>query len=406
MNKRKSWLNRTVFGAGLTSALGDFCYETATVMLPGFLAVLGLPASALGLIEGIADSISAFTKILSGRLASRIRHRKFIVLLGYALTPLGQLLIAFANGWSLILAGRGLSWFGKGLRGPIRDTIVIQAINTDDKGRVFGFHRAADTIGAVVGPLLGVWLLGWAQGIHQTNAAEAFRLVFWLSLIPGVLAVLAFACLVQEDHKIHASQASIKTVFSEMSTRFKKFLASIGLFGAGDFSHALLILAATTQLSMRFDAIKAAQIAGSLYVLRNVIQVMLSYPVGVFADRYGHSKLLVTGYFLGAITSLGIAFNFFTGTTNLYFIGTTFILAGLYTAIEETLEPTLASEMLRKEHVADGYGVMGAVNGLTKLISSAMVGLVWTYLSPALAFSIAATLMFAGTFSLHRLVKH
>ncbi|WP_411899176.1 MFS transporter [Salmonella enterica] len=113
----KRWLNRTVAGAGITSSLGDFCYETTTVILPGFLAVLGIPAAVLGLIEGIADAIAAFTKMVSGYIADKLGHRKLFVMVGYGLTPLGQVLIALAAGWPLLLLGRIVSWFGKGLRG-------------------------------------------------------------------------------------------------------------------------------------------------------------------------------------------------------------------------------------------------------------------------------------------------
>jgi MFS family permease len=141
----KGWFNRTVVGVGSTSGLGDFCYETTTVILPGFLAVLGIPAAALGIIEGIADAVASFTKMLSGCIADKLGHRKLLVLIGYGLTPLGQVLIALAAGWPLLLLGRLISWFGKGLRGPLRDAIVIQAISPETRGRAFGFRRTVDT---------------------------------------------------------------------------------------------------------------------------------------------------------------------------------------------------------------------------------------------------------------------
>ncbi|MCU0603303.1 MAG: MFS transporter, partial [Desulfobacterales bacterium] len=169
--KPKTWLNRTVAGAGLTSALGDFCYETTTVILPGFLAVLGIPAAVLGIIEGVADAVASFTKMISGYIAGKLGHRKLLVVVGYGLTPFGQVLIAMATGWPLLLAGRVVSWFGKGLRGPLRDAIVTQAIGPETRGRAFGFHRAMDTVGAVAGPLLGVALLGWAQGLSWEDPA-------------------------------------------------------------------------------------------------------------------------------------------------------------------------------------------------------------------------------------------
>lgn len=202
------WLNRTVAGAGLTSALGDFCYETTTVILPGFLAVLGIPAAVLGIVEGVADAVASSTKMVSGYVADKLGHRKLLVLVGYGLTPFGQVLIALAAGWPLLLLGRVVSWFGKGLRGPLRDAIVIQAVSAQTRGRAFGFHRAMDTVGAVVGPLLGVGLLGWAQTWHWDDAAGPFRLVLWLSVIPGVLAVLAFLTLVQDPQ--HSPNPALK----------------------------------------------------------------------------------------------------------------------------------------------------------------------------------------------------
>ncbi|MGX0137871.1 MFS transporter, partial [Cupriavidus metallidurans] len=136
---QREWLNRTVVGAGLTSALGDFCYETTTVILPGFLAILGIPAAVLGLIEGLADAVASFTKMISGYVADKLGHRKLLVLVGYALTPAGQIAIALATAWPMLLVGRIISWFGKGLRGPLRDAIVIQAIPPRARGRAFGF---------------------------------------------------------------------------------------------------------------------------------------------------------------------------------------------------------------------------------------------------------------------------
>lgn len=154
-------------GAGLTSALGDFCYETTTVILPGFVAVLGIPAAVLGAIEGIADATASFTKMGSGYIADKLGHRKLLVVLGYGLTPLGQGLIALAVGWPLVLLGRVVSWFGKGLRSPLRDAIVTQAISPATRGRAFGFHRAMDTVGAVVGPLLACCWGGHKRGIGR-----------------------------------------------------------------------------------------------------------------------------------------------------------------------------------------------------------------------------------------------
>lgn len=400
--RREGWLNSTVTGAGLTSALGDFCYETTTVILPGFLAVLGVPAAALGIIEGVADAVASFTKMVAGYIADKFGHRKLLVLVGYGLTPLGQALIALALGWPLILLGRIVSWFGKGLRGPLRDAIMLQAITPETRGRAFGFHRATDTIGAVLGPLLGVALLGWAQDLPWTDAAGPFRLVFWLTLIPGFLAVLAFLTLVRDpEHSPNPSLQFLSTL-RDLPTRFKRYLAAVGIFGIGDFSHSLLILAATQLLTPSLGVVRAAQVAGVLYVWRNVVQVVASYPIGVAADRYGHRPVLILGYVLGVVTALLTALAFALNADQFVILGAIFFVAGLYVAVQEALESTVTAEMVSQDTLATSYGALGTVNGAAKFVSSAAVGVLWTAVSPIFSFGIAAVLMAAGTLALVR----
>jgi MFS family permease len=399
----KRWFNRTVAGAGLTSALGDFCYETTTVILPGFLAVLGVPAAVLGIIEGIADAVASFTKMFSGYFADKFGHRKALVLIGYGLTPLGQALLAISLGWPLILLGRMVSWFGKGLRGPLRDAIIAQAITPETRGRAFGFHRAMDTVGAIFGPLLGIALLGWAQGFGWDDpAAAAFRMVFWLTLIPGLLAVLAFLTLVCDPE--HSPNPALKlfSTLKGLPARFKRYLGAVGIFAAGDFSHSLLILAATTLLTPSMGVIQAAQVAGLLYVWRNIVQVVTSYPVGVLADTLGPQRVLIAGYALGVLTAVLMAAAFVVGTESLWLLGLIFFIAGLYVAVQEALESTVTAGMVSQDTLATSYGELGTVNGTGKLISSSAVGILWTLASPIAAFGLAAALMAAGTLALLR----
>ena len=396
------WLNRTVVGAGVTSALGDFCYETTTVLLPGFLAVLGIPAAALGFIEGSADAVASFTKMVSGYIAEKLGHRKLLVLVGYALTPVGQVLIALALGWPLLLAGRLASWFGKGLRGPLRDAIVVQAVSPETRGRAFGFHRATDTIGAVAGPLLGVALLGWAQHLRGNDPAWPFRVVLWLSIIPGTLAVLAFLTLVKDPQQSPNPALKFFGSLRGLPVRFKRYLGAVGIFGVGDFSHSLLILATTTLLAPSMGVVHAAQVAGLMYVGRNLVQVLLSYPIGVLADRVGHLPVLVAGYALGALTAALTALAFWFAVDSVVLLGGIFLVAGLYVAVQEALEPTLTAEMVHADALAISYGALGTVNGAAKFVSSATVGLIWTLVSPVFGFALAALLMFAGTVALGR----
>jgi MFS family permease len=398
----QGWLNQTVVGTGITSALGDFCYETTTVILPGFLAVLGLPPAVLGIIEGIADAVASFTKMISGYIADKLGHRKLLVIVGYSLTPIGQMMIALAGGWPLILSGRIVSWFGKGLRGPLRDAIVIQAVSPETRGRAFGFHRAMDTIGAVLGPLLGVALLGWAQSWNGHNASFSFRFVLWLSVIPGLLAVLSFFIMVQDPE--HSPNPALKFFHSlrGLPLRFKRYLAVVGIFGIGDFSHSLLILAATQLLTASMGVVHAAQVAGLLYVWRNIVQVAVSFPVGVLADRFGHLPTLVIGYVLGTLTAILTALAFLLHIESVTLLSVIFLVAGLYMAVQEALESTVTAEMVNKDTLALSIGALGTVNGAAKFVSSTVVGVLWTVVSPVFSFSLAAVLMAAGTYALVR----
>jgi MFS family permease len=362
----------------VTSALGDFSYETTTVILPGFLAVLGVPAAALGLIEGAADALASFTKMIAGYIADKLGHRKALVVVGYALTPIGQALIALAGGWPLILLGRLVSWFGKGMRGPLRDAIVSQAISPETRGRAFGFHRAMDTVGAVFGPLLGVGLLGWAQQWRWQDQTGPFRMVFWLTLVPGALASLAFLFLVKDPRQAPNPALKFFSTLRGLPVRFKRYLGAVGIFGLGDFSHSLLILAATQLLTQEWGVVRAAQIAGLLYVGRNVVQVLASYPVGMLADRVGAQRVLVGGYVLGVLMAVLTVLPFLLGTASLVPLGAIFLLAGLYMAVQEALEATVTAELVSPEVRTMSYGALGTVNGVAKFASSAAVGMLWT----------------------------
>ena len=399
------WLNRTVLGVGITSALGDIAHESATVVLPGFMAVLGIPAAALGAIEGFADAVSSFTKLGAGYLSDRLGHRKPIVVLGYALTAVAQGLFALASGWGFILLGRTLAWLGRGIRGPIRDAILAESITKEAQGRAFGFHRAADTLGSVIGPLLGVGFLTLFQGMSFHDSAAPFRLVFWITLIPGFLSVLSFGFLVKDGDRAPNSRLRFWATVRDLPTGFRRYLIAVGIFGVGDFAHTLLILAATQILTPRMGVVRAAQFAAMLYVLRNVVYTAASFPIGALADRIGHRRILVVGYLVGAIMAGGLAAAFFFHSQSLLLLVAVFVLAGFYIAVQDTLEATLTS-ILTEEHLrGTAYGALGTVNGVGDFFSSTMVGAMWTLVGPEFGFGIAALLMAAGTFFMARRVR-
>ena len=402
---RPVWLNRTVIGAGITSALGDVTHESASVILPGFLAVMGIPAAALGAIEGSADALSSFSKLGAGYVADRLGHRKTLVTIGYALTTLMLVFFALATGWVMVLVGRIVGWLGRGIRGPLRDAIMAQAITSETRGRAFGFHRAADSLGAVAGPLLGVVLLSLTDDLHLNDATSSFRVVFWLMLIPGIASVLSFAILVIDEGSSPNPALRFWSTLRALPRDFRRYLGAVGIFGMGDFAPTLLILGATELLTPRLGVVHAAQVAGMLYVGRNVVQTLASFPIGALADKFGHRHVLVCGYALGVATAALMAVAFALHLDSVVVLGSIFALAGLYIAVEEALEASLTASYVEADVRGTSYGALGSVNGIGDFVSSVFVGYLWTAVSPVAGFGLAAAVMAIGTAAMATLAK-
>jgi MFS family permease len=392
--KKTGWLNRNVAGMAITSFLSDASHEMVTAVLPGFLNTIGVAAAALGWIEGASDAISSSVKLAAGWYSDRLGHRKTIVALGYFLTGSALSLFALAVSWPLVLIGRIVSWFGRGIRSPLRDAMLAESVDPAVRGKAFGLHRAGDTVGAVVGPLIGVMLLSL---LPAPEPSAPFRTIFVLSLIPGLAAVVAFVSMVRETRRPRNEQLQFWQSLRDLPGSYKRFLTGVGLFGMGDFSHTLLILAATQLLTPRYGPVAAAQVAALLYAVRNVLYAGASFPVGVIADRIPSQKLLALGYFLGGLTSVGIAVLFVAATSKLAALAAVFALAGVYIAMEDALEGMIPADLVSLPLRGTAYGLMGTVNGAGDLVASVLVGTLWTAVSPVAAFLCAAALMWSGT---------
>lgn len=395
------WLNRNVLGMGLTSLLSDAGHEMATAVLPGFLAVLGVSAAALGAIEGVADSVSSFAKLGAGWFSDRLGHRKSITVGGYFLTGVSKSLFAFAYGWPLVLLGRTLGWFGRGVRGPLRDAMLASSVPSEARGKAFGFHRAGDTLGAIIGPLLAVGLLAYLHH-RSSDPSVPFRLVFLLTLIPGLGSGAAFAILVREKRSAPSDLKLWRTV-KALPHSFRRYLWGVGVFGMGDFARTLMILAATLVLTPVRGVGHAAQIAGLLYVGHNVSYAAFSYPVGALSDRLGRRGMLALGYLAGALVSLGFFSAFFWQLDAILYLLSLFVLAGFSIAVVDVLEGALTADLVADEMLrGTAYGVLGTVNGVGDLMASVVVGSLWTASSPEAAFVYAALLMATGAAVIYR----
>ncbi len=387
------WLNRNVLGMTVTSFCADVGYEMINAVLPAFLASIGVAAAALGWIEGSADALSSFVKLGSGWYSDRVGHRKPIVTVGYFLSGTALSIFAAAVSWPLVLVGRLLAWFGKGIRGPLRDAMLSESTAPGTRGKVFGLHRAGDTAGAVLGPLLGAALL---SVLPRPNPSAPYRVIFLISLVPGLLSVASMVFLVREQRAPGNRQRRLWVSVRELPRPYRRFLIGVGVFGAGDFAPTLLVLAATHLLAPARGLAYAGIAAAGLYVLRNAVYAATAFPAGALGDRMSKTRLLAIGYALGALTAFATAALFAGNSTGLAPLAGVFLLAGIYIGVEDALEGAIPAGMVPPEDRGTAYGLMGAVNGIGDFIASVLVGMLWTAVSPAIAFAAAGALMASG----------
>jgi MFS family permease len=388
----RGWLNRTVLGVGLTSLFSDWSHETATAVLPAFLAVIGAGPGWLGAIEGIADGLSSFAKLSAGYYTDRLKRRKPLAVFGYAVTALATASFAFATHAYHVLMGRSVAWLGRGVRSPARKALLAADVSPSAYGRAFGLERLMDTLGAIAGPLTAMWLL---RVTHHS-----YRTVFLWTLLPGMIAVASFWFLVRERPIATRKQQTFWTGLKELPGSFSEFLLSVGIFGSGDFSHTLLILYATRMLTPVQGTARAANIAIGLYTLHNVFYAGSAYVSGWISDHVPRRKIVLAGgYALAGVTAVFLM----AAPSSLWLLGLIFVLAGLYVGTEEALEDSLAAELLPREQHGMAFGMLAAVNAVGDFVSSVVVGFLWAAVSVKAAFSFSAVLFFVGAFMILRL---
>jgi MFS family permease len=381
MRPQPRWLNRNILGMGFASLLSDFGHEMATAILPLFIVAIGASPAALGIIEGASDGASTFAKIGGGRVADRPGLRQNVASLGYVITGIATGSFALAQSWIELLIARTIGWIARGTRGPCRDNLLVESVPRERVGTAFGFHRAADTIGAILGPLLALLLL------HRLG----FRRIFAISLIPGVLSGAAFFFLVREPGQ---GQPLTPPGFRQWSAaappRFRRFLGAVGVFGAGDFAHSMLVLRAADLLG---SSPKAMSIAVTLYVVHNAAHAAFSYPIGALGDRYQRRYLLGVWYIVDVIATIGFAI----GPSALAPLVILFILEGTVMAAQETLGSAIAADLLPAELRGAGFGILGGTNGVGDVVSSIAVGFLWTKVSAEVAFVYGAAMSAIGS---------
>ena len=380
----RPWLNRTVVGIGLASLLSDWSHEIATTLLPAFLATMGVAAAWLGVIEGVSDGLSSIARMASGYYTDRLRRRKPVAVAGYIITAIGTACFGLATAaWHVLLARSG-AWMGRGVRTPVRKALLAAAVTPGSYGRAFGFERMMDTLGAIVGPATAVTLLGAMHGDYP-------RLFAW-TLVPGLAAAAMIAIVVKETDRLPVPHVSLVGSWRSLPSGFKQFLVAVAVFGCGDFAHTLLILLATQRLTPSLGPLGAAGIATSLYLLHNVFYAGFAFVGGWLADRFPKRPLLAAGYSLAALMSI-VLLTLPAGVGPLLLV---FALGGIYVALEETLEDSLCAELAPSAQHGMAFGSLATVNGIGDLVSSVVVGILWTAFGTGPAFAYSALLCLIG----------
>ena len=387
---RKIWgLDRNVFFTGVTSFFMDVSSEMIYSIVPIFLSsVLHVDKTIIGLIEGVAETTASMLKMVAGWLSDRLGRRKSLMIFGYGLSTLSRPILALAGGWGQVLGARFVDRFGKGVRTAPRDAIIADSVEPRELGRSFGFHRAMDQFGAVLGPAIAFLIL--------SQRHNGYRTVFWVSLIPGVLSVLVIVFFIKERRRRDVAEASepaaklldgtaahvprdpLRTRLSRLRGPLLAYLAVTAIFSLGNSSDAFLILRAR-------DLQVAAALIPVLYVVFNFIYSAFSVPAGLVADRVGRRKVALIGFAVFAVAYAWMALAHSQAA-----VWGVFAVYGVYMGVADGNGRALLAEFSTGARRGTAFGAYHMTVGIAALPASVVAGLLYDHVSPAAPFWVGA----------------
>jgi MFS family permease len=384
--EQQRWLTPGVGSVGAASFFSDAGHEIATAVLPSFLTgVLHGSAAALGLIEGFADALTGAAKLLGGPLANDPARRRRLATGGYLGTALATGLIGAATTVWQVGVLRALAWTSRGIRSPSRDALLASVAPTHAYGRAYGLERAGDNLGAVIGPLLAAGLVAWI----------GIRHALYVAFLPGILAAVAIGVAAREArarHSVHRERPRFAWRALHEAGVIRALLP-IALFEFGNVATTLLSLRATHVLTGHGEtATAAASLAILIYAAHNAFGSVVALAAGRWVDHAGPASAFAAGGALYVLAYVGFA----VGAATWWWLLAAFILAGAGIGLAETAQSALFAALLPDRLRGSGFGVLGGVQALGDLVATAVVGILYATVSPAVAFGYAATWMAAS----------
>ncbi len=371
---------RNVFMLGLVSFFNDVASEMIYPIVPIFLtSVLHAPIPIVGLIEGIAEGLASISKYAFGFFSDYLNRRKMFVVSGYTLSAISKILIGLAYSWPFILGARIIDRLGKGIRTAPRDSILLENTTPQNKGYLFGFHRAFDSLGAVFGPLLALLVI-WAVG-------ENIRAAFFIAAVPAFAAILLLIFFVKE--KRHTAPASERpelprVAWKEINPNLKRFLLVSVVFSLGNSSDAFLLLNAKN-LGMGTTMVVLA------YVLYNISQTLFATPAGALADKLGARKI----YSLGLLV-FAIVYFLFGFLQNQIYLWILFPVYGIYIAATDGVSKSYISEFIQKKESGTYFGAYYTLTALAGFLASFVGGIIWSRVGPGMTFYYGSFMAFTA----------
>jgi MFS family permease len=380
-------LPRNLWAVSLTSFFMDISSEMVINVLPIFLSsVLGVKTNVIGLIEGVAEATASLLKLLSGWLSDRLGSRKWLAVAGYGLSSLVKPFFYWADSWAAVAGVRWADRVGKGIRTAPRDALVADSIDESHRGIAFGFHRAADTGGAVLGLAIAM-LVTWLAQRQVGFQAATFRTIVLVSLVPAALAVLSLVLGAQEM-PVTSRREPARISFRGLGKRFLVLMVLVGLFDLGNSSDAFLVL------RVRESGVSVIGILGMLLAF-NTIYAIVSTPAGALSDRIGRRRVIVGGWLTYGLIYLGFAF-----MKESWHGWALYAAYGVYYGLAYGTAKALVADTVPAELRGTAYGAYNAVLGILDFPASLIAGLLWDGLGSWSGFGPSAPFLFGAVMAL------